>query len=113
MAKSQLRDREAFGYPPFSRLITLTLRHSSPELVFRGAKALATRMQELIGRSVSDAHAPAVSHVADIYIMEIMVRIERNDSPSDIKGLIREAVGELAKDKVFRRISVTINVDPQ
>lgn len=113
MAKSQLRDREAFGYPPFSRLITLTLRHSSPELVFRGAKALATRMQELIGRSVSDAHAPAVSHVADIYIMEIMVRIERNDSPSDIKGLIREAVGELSKDKVFRRISVTINVDPQ
>lgn len=113
MAKCQLRDREAFGYPPFTRLISLTLRDGSAELVYRGARELAARLRELIGSGVTDAHAPAVSHVADTYIMQIMVRIERSDSPSDIKGLIRSAIGEFGRNKLYRRISVTINVDPQ
>ncbi len=113
MAISQLRDREAFGYPPFSRLVTITLKHTSAEGVVRGARALASRLKELIGHGVTDAHAPAVSHVADTYFMEIMVRIGRGEAPSDTKGLIREALREFAHNKLYRSISVTVNVDPQ
>lgn len=113
MTRTQLRDREAFGYPPFVRLVRLTLRHSSPELVWRGANALAGQLREFIGRGVTDAHAPAVSHIADNYYMEILVRIERGESPSDIKGLIKEALRLFAKDKLYRNIAVTIDVDPQ
>ena len=113
MVRSQLRDREAFGYPPFSRLVKITLRHTSPELVVRGARHLATLMRSMIGGGVSDAHAPAVSHVADNYYMEILVRIGRGEAPSDIKGLIREALRQFSLDKLYRNISTTIDVDPQ
>lgn len=113
MAISQLRDREAFGYPPFTRLISLTLKHTSAELVYRGARHLSSRLKEFLGHGVTDAHAPAVSRVADTYIMEIMVRIGRNESPADTKGLIREAIREFSRDPLYRRVAVTINVDPQ
>ena len=113
MVRSQLHDREAFGYPPFTRLVRIVLRHTSPELVVRGARHLASRLKELIVSGVSDAHAPAVSHVADNYYMEILVRIERTTPPSDTKGLIRVALGEFSRDKLYRRIAVVINVDPQ
>jgi primosomal protein N' (replication factor Y) len=113
MAISQLRDREAFGYPPFTRLISLTLKHTSAELVYRGARHLASRLREFLGHGVTDAHAPAVSHIADTYIMEIIVRIGRKESPADTKGLIREALREFSRDTLYRRISVTVNVDPQ
>jgi primosomal protein N' (replication factor Y) len=113
MALCQLRDREAFGYPPFTRLVAITLKHTSAEGVYRGARHLAARLKELIGRGVSDAHAPAVSHIADTYIMEIMVRIHRNESPADTKGLIREALREFSRNKLYGRIAVTVNVDPQ
>lgn len=113
MALCQLRDREAFGYPPFTRLVAITLKHTSAEGVYRGAHHLAARLKELIGRGVSDAHAPAVSHIADTYIMEIMVRIHRNESPADTKGLIREALREFSRNKLYGRIAVTVNVDPQ
>lgn len=113
MAISQLRDREAFGYPPFTRLVVITLKHTSAEGVYRGARHLAARLRELIGQGVTDAHAPALSRVADTYIMEIMVRIYRGDSPADTKGLILEATKEFARNKLYRNISLTINVDPQ
>lgn len=113
MARTQLRDREAFGYPPFTRLIRLTLRHTSPELVVRGARHLAQQLRQMIGRGVSDAHAPAVSQLADNYYMQILVRIERSESPSDTKCLIRSAVGEFSRDRIFRNIGIVIDVDPQ
>ncbi|MBO7300235.1 MAG: primosomal protein N' [Tidjanibacter sp.] len=113
MARTQLRDREAFSYPPFVRLIKLTLRHTSPELVVRGARHLAQKLRQMIGKGVSDAHAPAVSQIADNYYMQILVRIERSESPADTKCLIRSAVGDLLRDKIYRHISLVIDVDPQ
>ena len=113
MARTQLRDREAFGYPPFVRLVKLTLRHTSPELVVRGARHLAQKLRQTIGKGVSDAHAPAVSQIADNYYMQILIRIERNESPADTKCLIRSAVGEFLRDKIYRHISLVIDVDPQ
>lgn len=113
MAICQLRDRESFGYPPFTRLISISLKHTSAELVYRGARHLASRLKSLLGHGVTDAHAPAVSHVADTYFMEILVRIGRNESPADTKGLIREALREFGRDTLYRRITVTVNVDPQ
>jgi hypothetical protein len=47
-----------------------------------------------------------------MFILEIMVRIERGSSPSEVKALIAEAMREFGRDKVVRRISTTINVDP-
>lgn len=113
MARSQIRDREAFGYPPFTRLISISLRHTSPELVVRAARALASRLREMLGGMVSDAHAPAVSQIADNYYMEILVRVGRKESPTDTKGVIRATLREFAKDKLFRHIATTVNVDPQ
>lgn len=113
MAMAQLGDRKAFGYPPFTRLVVLTLKHTSPELLARGARALSAELRALLGRGVTEAHVPAVGHIAQTYIMEIMIRIERGSSPADTKVLIAEALRKFGKDQFFRRIAVSINIDPQ
>ena len=41
MARQQLAERHTFFYPPYARLVALTLRHRDPELLHRGARALA------------------------------------------------------------------------
>ncbi|MBQ5670251.1 MAG: hypothetical protein IIV29_06135, partial [Tidjanibacter sp.] len=79
-----------------------------------GARRLASRLKELIGpEAVTDAHIPSVGRTAEMFFMEIMVRIEKGRSPSEVKALIREALGEFSHDKVTKRISVAVNVDPQ
>jgi primosomal protein N' (replication factor Y) len=114
MVRSQMRDREAFGYPPFARLVVLSLKHTSYEFLSFGARRLASRLKELIGpEAVTDAHIPSVGRTAEMFFMEIMVRIEKGRSPSEVKALIREALGEFSHDKVTKRISVAVNVDPQ
>ncbi|MBQ3070627.1 MAG: primosomal protein N' [Tidjanibacter sp.] len=111
---SQMRDREAFGYPPFARLVVLSLKYNSYDLLLHGARRLASRLKELIGpEAVTDAHIPPVGRTAENFFMEIVVRIERGRSPSEVKSLIREALVEFARDKVVRRIAVAVNVDPQ
>ena len=66
-----------------------------------------------MGSMVGDAHAPAVSQIADNYYMEILVRIGRKESPADTKGVIRGIIREFGKDKLFRHIALTVDVDPQ
>lgn len=114
MARTQLSDRQAFRYPPFARLIVVSLKHANAELLGTAASRLVEQLRRLLGADVvTDAHAPAVGRAADMFILEIMVRFGRERSHSEVKSLLREALAAFARDKATRNIAVSVNVDPQ
>lgn len=114
MAESELGQRSRFAYPPFVRLVTITLRHANCQLLTRGAELLAARLQGVLGRSaVSDAHSPVVGRVADLFVVEIVVRIARGEKPQQTKSVISDQTARLLKEPLYRRIAVAFDVDPQ
>ena len=74
---------------------------------------LYSERKSLCQRQCFNTHAPAISQLADNYYMQILVRIERCESPADTKCLIRSAVGDFSRDRIYRNIGVVIDVDPQ
>ena len=113
MARSELQERHAFSYPPYSRIIQFTLREANPRLLLQGATHFAEALRVRFGRRVIGPVAPPIDRVRGIYALRIMIKIESGRSMSRARELIREELKKLESTKEFKPISIAIDVDPQ
>ena len=113
MARSELAERHAFSYPPYSHLMMFTLRSADAMLLRRGSAWFAARMREKFGRRVFGPVAPPVDRVRGVYILRIMLKIENGRSLSRARELLRELLGEAAQHEEYKSITISIDVDTQ
>ncbi len=111
--EAQLRDREKFRYPPYYRLIQLQLKHADAALINKAAAALAAELRARLGKRVLGPEFPLVSRLRNLYIKQILIKLERGQQLAQHKEIIRTAVEEFRKIADFRQVKVVIDVDPQ
>jgi len=104
--------RQKFGYPPYTRLIKLTIKHKEYQAVHEAALSLQQKLYKRLAEKVIGPESPYVSKARNYYIKEILVKVDRN-SPylSGIKKFIKEQINEILTDKQFRSCIVQIDVD--
>lgn len=110
----QLHDRETHRYPPFARLIEITLKQTEKPTVFNAALKLAEMLKETVqGVRIMGPGEPMVSRVRNEYLMTILVKIPRNQGKlPEIKSQMAVAADRLLEDKNFRKVRVIFDVDP-
>ena len=113
MARMQLADREAFFYPPYARLTTLTLRHRDPQLLRRGAAELAARLRGRFGRRLLGPMTPPVDRIRGEYLVGLLLKIESGASSARARELLGAELAVFAQHPEYRTIAVVPNVDPQ
>ncbi len=110
--KAQLEEREAFKYPPFYRLINLTIKHKNPKSVDQAADYLGEYLRGLLSHRVVGPQAPPISKIQNWYIRKIMLKIETGVSLSKLKDLISEAITNVVTHPGFKGTVVQADVDP-
>lgn len=110
--KAQMQERKMFRYPPFVRLIRITLRHEIPSILDGGSVFLANELRELFGRRVLGPQEPVVSRTHGKYIRQILLKIEKEASVEKAKALTGELVDIFMKNPVYRQIRLNVDVDP-
>jgi len=108
----QMQERKMFRYPPYTRLIRITLRHEIPSILDGGSVFLANELREIFGGRVLGPQQPAVGRTHGKYIKQILLKIEKEASVERAKGLIAELVDIFSKNPVYRQIRLTVDVDP-
>jgi primosomal protein N' (replication factor Y) len=111
---AQLHDRETHRYPPFARLIEITLKQTEKPAVAGAAHKLAEMLKEkLHGVRIMGPGEPMVSRVRNEYLMTILVKIPRNQGKlPDIKLQLANVAEKLVEEKSFRKVRVVFDVDP-
>ncbi|MDX9928458.1 MAG: primosomal protein N' [Bacteroidales bacterium] len=112
MYESQLAERELFGYPPFSRLIRIYLKHRDRSLLDEYAEAFAADLKRHFGKRVMGPEYPPVSRIQSMYVKSLLVKIERNRSQARAKDIISGAVERLLSSPGIGSLRVNIDVDP-
>ncbi len=108
----ELAMRKQFFYPPFSRLIRIVIKHSIKELVFEAADVLANSLQKDFENLVGPA-APVVNRVRNKYLMEIMIKLQKDAVQlQSQKKVILNHIDLLKSEKKFKSILVIADVDP-
>lgn len=112
MYKEQLWERKAFKYPPFYRLIQITLKHRDKNIVEQGAKFLAHQMRNQFGKRVLGPKVPSVERLRNVYHREILLKFEKDLSQIEVKKRMRLLRSQLYADQQFRSVQVVCDVDP-
>jgi primosomal protein N' (replication factor Y) len=112
MYATQIAEREKFRYPPFYRLIRLTLKHKSKDIVHLAAKELADYLAQIFGRRVLGPETPIVSRVQNYYLENILLKIEKQTSAQKAKTLLAEAIGNVRQLPAYKSLQVIADVDP-
>ncbi len=112
--RQQLTERKQFYYPPFVRLIEITLKHKDSHKVQRAAQLLAKEYKQLFtAKSVLGPEFPAVSKVRNQYIQKIILKLDRMSiNLEKSKEIIRIKIAELKSNKEYGACTVLIDVDP-
>ncbi|WP_409341075.1 primosomal protein N' [Paenibacillus sp. MBLB4367] len=116
--QEELRMREAGGYPPYYRLILITISHEQIPMLVRTAESLVGRIKELLAQeygihddsNVLGPVASPIPRIKDRYRFQCMIKY-RGDS--QLPSLVAKAVE--AFDDVCRQhnVQIGIDVDPQ
>jgi primosomal protein N' (replication factor Y) (superfamily II helicase) len=108
----EMEMRKQFFYPPFSRLIRITLKHTIKEVVFEAADVLANSLEKDFAQLVGPA-APVVNRIRNMYLMEIMIKLQKDAGYLQLqKKVISNHIDVLKSEKRFRSVVVIPDVDP-
>ena len=110
--KDQDNERRVFRYPPYYRLVEITLKHRDNEVVSAAADWLATELRGAFGQRVMGPEYPLVSRIRALYLKTITVRFERNEAISDAKRVMMQMADDLVKQEGWARVAVLFDVDP-
>lgn len=110
--EGELEMRKNYFYPPFSRLIRITLKHPVKEIVFAAAEVLESSLKKDFEYLVGPA-APVVARIRNLFLMEILIKLKKDAAQlQNQKKVISNHIDLLKSDKRFRSVVVIPNVDP-
>ncbi|WP_436836412.1 replication restart helicase PriA [Polaribacter vadi] len=111
MYKEQLQERWQFKYPPYYRLIKITLKHRDYNKVESGVNWLFKALYASFGEYVLGPTAPAVSRIRNQYIKNIVIKIPPKQSLANTKNQVAKIKNTFEAVKDFRPIRFIMDVD--
>ena len=112
MYKEQLEDRRNYKYPPFYRLIRITLKGRDYSRVNEGADWLATSLKNAFHENVLGPEFPPVARIRNEYYKNILIKIPQKQSLSKTKTHIGRVLQSFKAIGAYRGVKTVVNVDP-
>ncbi len=111
MYNEQLYDRQIYKYPPYFRIIKLTLKQRDFDKLKEGAMWLYQVFSQNLTMPVLGPEEPAISRIRNEYIRTIIIKIPQNTSIIGTKKTIQKILNSFEAVSQYRSIKVTVNVD--
>jgi primosomal protein N' (replication factor Y) len=111
MFAEQLEERRIYKYPPYYRLVKLTIKHKDYNKVNEGAEWLATSLRHVFKANVLGPEFPVVSRIRNQYNKNILIKIPQNQSLVKTKSVLQKIKLRFLSTRDFRAVRLLINVD--
>lgn len=111
---TQLADRQLHDYPPFARLLDITIKHTDKKVCRDAANHLAELLRKkLQGPKILGPGEPMISKIRNQYLMNILIKVQRGKTDLlHVKTTIVELIQSIAREKEFRNVRMVVDVDP-
>jgi primosomal protein N' (replication factor Y) len=112
MFRRQCAERKEFNYPPYCRLIRITLRHRDAGTANKAAAYLAAMAKNVFGERVLGPNEPPVARIQNMYLRNILLKIETNAPQERAKELLHQLTVQLLSQPQFKAVKISLDVDP-
>ena len=112
LVQQELIERKNYRYPPFVRLVRLTLKHTDVQRLEAAAEVLAARLAQRFMARVIGPETPMISRINDLHHRVLLLKFERELRPDAYKELLQADLDAFQADERFKRIRLIVDVDP-
>ena len=110
---TQLRERKEYQYPPFFRLIRITLKSKDYYQVDQASQWLVNALNLSLQGSVLGPVDPTIARVRNLYHKQLLIKFLDNASRNKVKEIVVSSLKSFEAIGAYRSIRVSIDVDPQ
>ncbi|WP_026463129.1 replication restart helicase PriA [Adhaeribacter aquaticus] len=110
----EISERQKFLFPPFVRIIRITVKHLDEKISEEAAMALSHAFAERLGaKHVLGPEVPYIFKIRNLYLNEIHIKLNREHTSLKAAKLhIAEAIQFNNLRKEFKGLRVVVDVDP-
>jgi primosomal protein N' (replication factor Y) len=111
--EEEIKEREGFSYPPFSRVIAITTKHIDRSISHQAAGILVDVLRTKLGAGrVLGPEKGLVERIRNQYIYEVIIKLEKAklNIPA-VKKFLREQITILNTEKVYKSVRFVVTVD--
>lgn len=108
----EIAARQQFFYPPYSRIILVTFRHKTKEVVDSAARLFAGGMKQDFGPYLVGPAEPVVARIRNQFLMELLLKLPKDGHTiAFAKQAIQQQTAILHNHPKFRSVVVIPDVD--
>ena len=112
MYQMQLKERQMMNFPPYCRMIKITLQHRDRDLINRKSYEYALGLKKIFGARLFGPQEPVIARIKNLYAMDIWLKVERQLPYTAAKQRLRQYNEEFTSQRTNTQIRISINVDP-
>jgi len=112
MYEDEIAERSQYNYPPFSRLIFISLRHKDADILNAAALHFANTLKARLGSRVLGPEQPLVSRIRNYYIKQIIIKSDKHTAIQKVKALLKSEITTFNAEKIFKGVMIQLDVDP-
>jgi primosomal protein N' (replication factor Y) len=112
MYDNEIIHRQKFKYPPFYRLIEITLKNKDMQLLNKVANKFALLLQQSLENNILGPEYPIIPKIRNEYLKNIIIKINKNYPQSKTKLKLINLINEFKTIKEHKSTKIIINVDP-
>jgi len=110
--KREIKERGEFKYPPFSRLIKVTLKHKKPEKVKEAANIFRKEMKAKLGNRLIGPAVSGIPRIRNHYIMDALIKLETDMRLiTATKQWLLDITDDLKARQGLSQLRVVVDVD--
>jgi len=111
MFSEQITDRRNFFYPPYYRIIQITLKHKDFNLLNEASDWMGSSLKNSFGKNLLGPTSPSVSRVRNQYIKQIIIKIPPKQSVLATKEYLRKVKVMFESIGKFKAVRINTDVD--
>jgi len=108
----EIAERFQFGYPPFVRLMRITLKHREDQTVQYASEMLAKVLVPHLNERLLGPEKPYIPKINNYYLRQFIIKLERKPDYGKQKELLIKLIHERLTASEFKSVRLQIDVDP-
>ena len=110
--RREVQERHQFVYPPFVRLMRITLKHKEDNVVIRAAHEVSKQISPVLKDRILGPERPYIPRINNYFLQQFLVRLDKRQESAAIKATVVHMIRKRLSDAEFKQVRISIDVDP-
>ena len=107
-----MNQRKEFNYPPFSKLIKISIKSKKIEILNISSEWLYSAIKNMIDFQILGPEFPIVSRINNFYIKDILIKIDDFSYLKSTKNNLSKLLKRFTEYPEFKSVKISVDIDP-